>query len=156
MDSVSSKRKPVVRLTVSERVELVELFFSSGKNHSRAVNLFNERHRDRAPITRMTLKKLMKKFQSTGAVTDVKPPGRPRSATSDVAVYDVLRNIERSPRKGIRCIAQECHTSHASVLRILKRHSYRPYKERRLQELRCTDPDRRLNFCSLFVDHVNV
>ena len=144
------------RLTIEERVELIKLFFANQEDLTMTMKAFNNQHEMRNPISRNSVKNLIDKFKSTGSVQDKKRTGRHKTQTDESHAYEVLQHVRRSPHKSTRKISQECNMSQSSVLRILHENSFRPFKVVPLQELYLSDPVRRLQFCSWFLEHCDV
>lgn len=149
--SVSSNK-----LTIRERIEIVDLYFKNECNAAKVAKVFNNEHSQRPRIWKSTVCRLIRKFQQTGSVCDKKSTGRRRTATSDISIFNLLDRVEASPMKSIRKLAQECNTSRSTVHRILQENKYRPYKVKHLQMLHAGDTEKRMRFCDWFLNHGEV
>lgn len=145
-----------LRLTMDQRHELIEIYCSCGKNISKTVNIFSERHCERIPVTWLSVQRLIKKYYSTHSLENQKYPGKPRIVTEGAPALDVLNKVRQNTTSSIRQLARECVISRSSVHRILKRNNLQPYKEKRVQVLKSTDPAQRNDFCTWFLNKVDV
>lgn len=146
----------MARRTIQERIDVLQLFYALNKTPEETARLYNAQHEGRIPMRGNTLRMLIKRFEQTGSVHDRKRPGRPPTKTDEVTAYEVLNATRRSPKKSIRRLAQQCSTSSASVHRILKANKFKSYIERHVQILRSNDTNRRYEFVSYFLDHIDV
>ena len=133
-------------LTIEERIEVILLV---GNRSTRdAADLFNQNHPEREPISFSCVAKLLRKFKETGSVHDKPRCGPPRRVNDEDTGTAVLGAFSRSPKRSIRCMSAEINISKSSIHRILKLHSWHPYKLHLMQKLSEDDPDRRTEFCS--------
>ncbi|KAJ8962824.1 hypothetical protein NQ318_001224 [Aromia moschata] len=102
------------------------------------------------PITQSTVSKIEFKFRETGDVKDLPKSGRPK-ITQDKKIYIVL-SMEENPQSTSTLVASENEVSQTTVLRILRKENYHPYKLQLVQELNEDDPDRRLQFCETMMN----
>ncbi|KAJ8956331.1 hypothetical protein NQ318_015069 [Aromia moschata] len=83
--------------------------------------------------------------QETGHVKDLPKSGRPK-ITQDKKI-DIVLSMEENPQSTSTLVASENEVSQTTVLFILRKENYHPYKFQLVQELNEDDPDRRLQFC---------
>ncbi|KAJ8955433.1 hypothetical protein NQ318_003531, partial [Aromia moschata] len=121
----------MAHLTVT-RIEI--LIFIKIRTQQEVCNLFNSKYPDN-PITQSTVSKIESKFRETGDVKDLAKLGRPK-ITQDKNI-DIVLSMEENPQ-----------ISQTTVLRILRKENYHPYKLQLVQELNEDDPDRRLHVLS--------
>jgi len=88
-----------IRLTTAQKVDCVKTFYRNNAHVTAAAEV-SERHG--RPILRQTVARLVAKFETTGSVDDLKPPGRPRTQRTDAQMAALLKRVENSPRKSIR------------------------------------------------------
>ena len=143
-------------LTNTERVELVYLYGANNRSLSGTARAFNERHPHRSPIYPSTVAQLIKRFERTFSVSNIKCASRKRKTTDDIAAVNIIENVERTPKISIRRLARECKTSSYAVGRVLKEHKYRPFKEKQVQILHKDDAENRLSFCRWFLGRGDV
>ncbi|KAJ8951166.1 hypothetical protein NQ318_021610 [Aromia moschata] len=86
--------------------------------------------------------------RETGDVKDLPKSGRPK-ITQDKKI-DIVLSMEENPQSTSTLVASENEVSQTTVLRILRKENYHPYKFQLVQELKEDDPDRRLQFCIPF------
>ncbi|KAJ8955020.1 hypothetical protein NQ318_000452 [Aromia moschata] len=63
-----------------------------------------------------------------------------------------LLSMEENPQSTCTPVASENEVSETTVLRILRKENYHPYKFQLVQELNEDDPDRRLQFCETMMN----
>lgn len=103
------------------------------------------------PPHRDTIRVLMKKFEQSGSVLDIDPPGRPVSVTDQAAKDEVSSALQKEPRTSIRKMSTDSGISRSSVRRIYKSMGFKPYIPRLVQELNEDDFDRRIEYCETFL-----
>ncbi|KAJ8961829.1 hypothetical protein NQ318_021444 [Aromia moschata] len=98
------------------------------------------------PITQSTASKIESKFRETGDVKDLPKSRRPK-ITPDKKI-DIVLSMEENPQSTSTLVASENEVSQTTVLRILRKENYHPYKFQLVQELNEDDHDRdrRLQF----------
>lgn len=137
----------MARLTERERIEILMMvgYGDRIRSHEEACNLFNEEHPDRPPIARSTVSRLVSKFLETGSVKDVSRQGRPK--INDETKLNVLLAVQENAHSSTREIGLNNNVHHSTVVKLLKKEKYYPYKVHLLHELNETDADHRLQFC---------
>ena len=96
-----------------------------------------------------TVFKIARKFEITGSVQDIKPPGRPSSERTEENIDYVMSSIVDSSRKSISQISHETLISPTTVFRILKNDMNRkPYRPTRVCMLK--DEDYPLRYPQIF------
>ena len=147
----------MAHLSEKQRIEILMIYgYGDRRRTQREVcNVFNEVYPD-TPVSQAAVCQLVRKFQETGSVKDVKRTGRPKSATNVEKALDVLLAIEEAPKVSTREIAENLEISHTSVFRILKEEKFRPYKLQLIHELNEDDFDRRMEFCEQMMERCNV
>ncbi|KAJ8949830.1 hypothetical protein NQ318_000529, partial [Aromia moschata] len=106
-------------------------------------NLFNAKYPDN-PITQSTVSKIESKFRETGDVKDLPKSGHPK-ITQDKKI-DIMLSMEENPQSTSILVASENEVSQTTVIRILRKENYHPYKFQLVQELNQDEPDWRLQF----------
>lgn len=142
-----------MRLSLAERVELVQTFEACGKNASVTARKFTELRPGRRQLSRNTVISTIRKFEKTGSVAHAPGAGRPVTKTSEECAQLVVESIRRCPNNSIQQIAQETNISKASVFRILKKKGYKSYIAQNVQRFRPGDAVKRLDFCNWFYHH---
>lgn len=116
------------------------------RSHVEVCTLFNNEHPNREPITRSTVTKIYLKFRNSGHVKDINRSGRPKVATEDKKL-DILLTLTENPHAATRQLALDNDLSQGTVLNILHKEKFHPYKIKLIQELFEDDFDRRIQFC---------
>lgn len=138
----------MVRLTETERIEILMMigYGERRRTHDEVCALFNAERPNRENITRTTVTKIYRKFRDVGHVKDLQRSGRPKVTTED-KVLDVLLTINENPHSSTRQLALDNNISQGTVLNILHKEKFHPYKVKLVQELSEDDFDRRVQFC---------
>ncbi|CAF3328987.1 unnamed protein product [Rotaria sp. Silwood2] len=103
------------------------------------------------PPDRKTITSLMHKFEQTGSVFNIDPPGRPVSVTDQATKDEVSSILKKEPQTSIRRMSTDSNISMASVRRMYKSMGFKPYVPRLIHELNEDDFDRRLEYCDTFL-----
>lgn len=103
------------------------------------------------PPDRKTIRSLLNKFEQTGSVLNIDPPGRPVSVTDEDAKDKVLSVLEREPQTSPRRMSVELNVSRSSIQRIYKSLGFKPYIPRLVHALNEDDYDRRVEYCETFL-----
>lgn len=76
-----------MRLTIQQRIELVELYYEKGRSPTDAIRAYCRINNVRRICDRKTVEDLIKKFKETGSVHDAPRKGRP--TISDDTVMEI-------------------------------------------------------------------
>jgi transposase len=132
------------RLTKDEKVEII-LLCGKISSFREVAKMFNEKYLGKK-VTHASVSRLLKKFKDTGSVLDVRKQ-KTRKATNEEMSQLVINRMLCTPKASSRNVARSFQISQRSVLRILKREKFHPFKLQYKQKLTGDDPDRRLEFC---------
>ncbi|KAJ8961900.1 hypothetical protein NQ318_021518 [Aromia moschata] len=135
----------MAHLTVTQRIEIL-IFIGCGnktRTQQEVCNLFNAKYSDN-PITQSIVSKIESKFRETGDVKNLPKSGHPKM-TQDKKI-DIVLSMEENLQSTSTLVASENEVSQTTVLRILRKENYHPYKFQLVQELNEDDPDRQLQF----------
>ncbi|EFN89264.1 hypothetical protein EAI_01596, partial [Harpegnathos saltator] len=111
--------------------------------------------------SKSTVQYTVTRLLETGTVQDRPRSGRPKSATNDDMSLDVLLSFQENPHTSVPRTAQAISklTAHdisqGSILNILKKHKYHPYKTVITQELMEDDFNRRIQFCEEMMNQID-
>jgi hypothetical protein len=92
-----------------------------------------------------------KRFEETGSVCNLPTSGRRKSVVTEQNEMAVATALIQSPHKSKRKGSSELGISRTSYQRILKHLKLKPYRPRLLHALHLDDPDRRVEFCELYL-----
>lgn len=147
----------MVHLNDSERIEILMIlgYGDRRRSYSEVVNIFNEIHPAREPISKSAVAKTFKRFRDTGGVRERPKSGRPKRVTNEENSLNVMLNLVENPKTSVRELALNNDMSRRSVQRILKSGKYHPYKIQLLQELSEDDFDRRTEFCEIMTERID-
>lgn len=134
-------------LSEKDRIEILMMYGYGERRRTttEVCALFNEAHQDRPPIVRSTVTKIIKKFSQHGHVRDLPKTGQKQ--INEDKELEILLGVAENPNVSSRQIALNANLSHTSVLTILHKHKFHPYKVTLTQELSEDDFDRRVEFC---------
>ncbi|KAJ4441042.1 hypothetical protein ANN_10891 [Periplaneta americana] len=117
------------RLTFEQRKCILKWFMRFDRPNAVEVQRQWRREYETEPPTRLTIKRLIDKFEAHGTIRGIHKgrSGRPRTATSPASSALVLERFVTSPQKsGTQC-AREVAISSTSVRRILKAAKWKVY-----------------------------
>ncbi|EFN76733.1 hypothetical protein EAI_04129, partial [Harpegnathos saltator] len=123
-------------------------------SYQEVADLFNATHPDRNHISKSIVQYTVTRFLETGTVQDRPRSGRPKSATNDMSL-DVLLSFQENPHTSVPRKAQAHDISQGSILNILKKHKYHPYKIVIAHDLMKDDFDRRIQFCKEIMNRID-
>lgn len=147
-----------MELTNQQKSYLVELYFSIKPTCERSLRRAFQEKFPEVDFSMRLVRRLAKKFQSSGSICNVKPSGRPRSVRSSENVDKVKREMIKQPENSVRNMQltlrkQGIDISVASVGRIMKDSKFKGYKFDFGQELNELDFPQRVVFCNWFIHH---
>jgi hypothetical protein len=131
-----------------EKRDILECYIRNNKNAVRAANEYFDRYFDRRQPSLPTFKRLYDNLGNYGSFTQ--PKNYPNIRINEAAEVNVLANINQNPRISTREVAEEAGTSQRTVVRVLKKHKFHPYRLSVSQTLHPEDPEKRVNFCAWF------
>lgn len=138
--------------TKEERIFLV---FHNCQSLKQIAESFSNKFPNRPVPSQSTISRLLKKFNETGSVQNLKKSRRNKPATGEELETAVLARVSLSPMdSSIRKISRECGISHTSVLKILKKNRLHPYKMKILHSLHEGDAIRRQDMANWFLDEI--
>lgn len=104
-------------------------------SYQETCDLFNTTFNERNSISKSTVIRTIHRFIETGGVKDRPLGGRLKSVSNDEKSADILQSFIETPNTSTRKVAIENEVSQISVLNILKRHKFHPYKMHYVQEI---------------------
>lgn len=143
-----------MRLTERERIEILIMIGCGDRmrTQEQVCDFFNK-YPNREPISQSAVSKIERKFRETGSVKDVPKSGRKQ--TSEDKKLDVLLTFQENPHTSSRQVGLDNNMDHTTVLKILKKEKWHPYKVHLVQELLEDDFDRRVEFCENIMEKCN-
>ncbi|KYN28356.1 hypothetical protein ALC57_02225 [Trachymyrmex cornetzi] len=118
------------------------------RSYAHVTELFNQTFRnENNGIFKITVIRIVQRFEETGFVKDRNRQGRPAIATNPDKRLNVLQSFIEDPRNSVHKVAQQHDINPMSVHKILKKEKFHPYKIHLAQELCEDDFDRRIEFC---------
>jgi hypothetical protein len=140
------------QFNIADRVAIIRSYYEL-KNAEEVRRRWSASGMSPAPAA-TTVRDLVKKFEQTGSVLDVKHTGRPQSVRTDELRGNIAASLERSPQKSTRRLSAELGCSHVTVYRALKDMNYHPFRPRLVHGLLEDDPLQRVEFCERFMNMV--
>lgn len=131
-----------------DKAAMIELFMKSNENYANFCRMWRKKYGKHAsPPCTKTLKRMVQGFRNGNLGRKKKD----QSAVTKEAMTRVLVHVKTNPRDSIRRIGQVLDLSAASVHRILRTDlKMRPYRIRRIFELKAADPPERIRFAEKF------
>lgn len=137
----------MVRLTLEQRIKVIELYFKNDDSLVLTRRAFCRHFDIRNGPSDSTILRLVIKFRDTGSVHDLGRPGRPQSIRTEEAVERVQTSVEEDQQTSIRRRSSELHIAKSSLHRILKADlGLFPYKVQVAHALQPDDCQRRLEY----------
>lgn len=135
-----------MNLSEEDRIEILKMVGYGDRTRTtvEVCALFNGTHQDR-PIVRSTVSKIISKYRQHGHVRNLPRTGRKR--INEDAQLDILLRMRDNPHSASRQVGSDMNLSHSTVLNVLHRNGFHPYKVILTQELSQDDFDRRVEFC---------
>lgn len=130
-----------------EKRDIVECYIRCNKNAVRSANYYFERYFDRRQPSLQTFKRYYDNLGIYGSFTKPKNENR---VINEAAEVNVLASVNQNPRVSTREIAEEAGTSQRTVVRVLHKHKFHPYKLSVSQTLHPGDDELRVEFCTWF------
>ena len=125
-------------------------------NNEESRRLFLERFKKEAP-SRQLISYWKSKLLETGTLVQDRPrSGRPVTASGDGSRMAVVNAVNEDPQISTRRLSDDLDISRTSVMRILKKEGYHPYKPHYSQFLQDGDDDRRTQFCEVMIERSNL
>jgi transposase len=109
-------------------------------------------HDERVP-SRQTIHSVVNKLREMGLLIDKKQKHK-RCVLTEEKLDDIGARLEHTPRKSLKCLAQETGVSKSSARMATQLLKLRPYKTTVLNALQLHDPASRVHFCSWFLQSV--
>lgn len=137
------------RYTKEQRVVIVKTHYKNGECYAETVRKLRGIFGRRKAPNLSTVQRLIKKFEETASLLDVKSSGRPRATRSIENVAVVRDSVDVSPGKSIRRRSQQLAIPRSTMQRILKNDLHlNAYKIQLTQELKPCDHLKRREFVS--------
>lgn len=133
-----------------ECVDAIQAYFECGKNSAAALRLYGNRFPDRLRPSADKFGRLVRNLRNFGSFK--KPKINARVIQNQNLELSVLLYVEENPNTSTREIAHYMQVSHSTVQYILKKHKFFPYKPRKVHALGENDPQRRVQFCTVFMN----
>jgi hypothetical protein len=138
----------IVRYTLEQRVFLYDTYVTYGSTWKR-----RRKFRDERVPSRQTIHNLVNKLRIKGLSIEQKQKHKRRVLTEE-KLDDIVAKLKHTPRKSLKCLAQETGVSKSSArtaTQLLKR---RPYRTTVIHALQPRDSASRVRFCSWFLQFV--
>lgn len=141
------------RLKVSERIEIVELYYENGRSASIVQRKWSTKYGRHCRIPeRRTINNIVKRFQETGSVLERHRSGRPSNETDAGTVKElILENPSSSLRQISKQVGCSVSFAHNVCRRMMKLY---PYRVQLRHALKPDDQSHRVLFCQWVRDMV--
>ncbi|CAG9839786.1 unnamed protein product [Diabrotica balteata] len=98
------------------------------RSYCEVANLLNNTFPNRSPIHKTTVQKTVQRFKESGEVKDRYKSGRPKRVMSDNKALDIIQSFVEEPHTSSRKVAQVHDVGRSSVLCVLRKNKFKPYK----------------------------
>lgn len=145
------------RLSVAQRVQVVKAYYENGHSNKSAFRALRTVFGPHNRPSESAIGKIVRKFEDTGSVANVKTVNRVRPRRSDENIASVREDVTEHPNTSLRRRAQHLNLRKTTLYRILKNDlSLYPYKIQLTQEIKPRDHLKRLNFANWIQDQMQV
>lgn len=140
-------------ITLQQRIYVVQTYYEN----QRSIKNTYRKIRDFFGVSKRphenSIRNLIKKFEETGSVENIKPPGRPRNVRTSENIAIVSESVVSEPTMSIPRRSQELDISSTSLWRILHLDLHlHPYKIQLTQELKPIDHFQRRRFVNWMLE----
>lgn len=132
-------------LTKEERIYLIKCYGIGNVSYQYAIDVFHEKFPN-TPVSKKALRRLLKKFNETGSVMNVKKPKK-KYDQNDAATVLAIGSVLDNPKLSLRNRAQTVDLSKSELHTIFKENKIIPFKPKIRHTLEPGDEERRLEFC---------
>lgn len=132
-----------------EKRDMIECYILCRKNSVRAAQQYFEQFFDRRQPSLPTFKRL---YDNLGEYGSFSKPINSIGGTNEEAEVNVLACVQQNASVSTREIEAQVGVSQRTVVRVLKKHRYRPYKLATAQTLHPDDYNKRLAYCTWFIN----
>lgn len=138
-----------------EKWDMIVCFIQTGENAEAASNLYYERYPERRQPFRDIFARLRRNLIDGGQFEKKRPKLYESNRDKEFDEVVVLGAVENNPKTSTRNLKILTGLPRTSVRRILKKHKFKPYRTRRVHQLRPGDFERRMVFCQWFLERCN-
>jgi hypothetical protein len=133
-----------------ECVDMIQTYFECGSSSARALRRYRNRFPDRVLPSVDKFQRLVRNLRNYGSFK--KPRKTAREIQDEDLELNVLLHVEENPNTSTREIAHHLQVSQQTVQHILNKHNFFPYIPRKVHALYENDPQRRIEFCTYFIN----
>lgn len=145
----------MVQLTLAEKIEILRL--ARNRSTRATATEFNRIHPNRErPLAHCTVARILAQVERTGSVDPQKKIYPHSFSNSRENIEQVKRYFVDHPHASTRDAGHFFRIHHSTVLRILHRMGFFPYKQRVHQEIYDHDMENRLNFCRQLLARIRI
>jgi hypothetical protein len=131
-------------------VDMIQVYFECRNNAAAALRLYGNRFPDRMLPSADKFRRLVQNSRNFGSFK--KPKRNTREIQDEDLELNVLLYVEEHPDTSTREIVFHMQLAHSTVQYIIKKHNFFPYKPRKVHALGANDPQRRVRFCTFFLN----
>ena len=136
----------------NEEIAYVVAFAVAHENCEEARRLFEDKYGRAAPPVR-TIRDWRTRFIQTLSVLPRSHAGdQSKRRVSEEKQAEIVGAFGDDPTTSQRKVAIQCETSLSTVNRVLKKQEIRPWKFTVVQEMKDTDPEKRVDFCNYVLE----
>ena len=135
------------RYTVIQRLEIIKIYYKNNESVRETFRALREIYGRHNRPTELAIRNLIKKFESTGSVCDVKHPTRQKRKRTQENIDAVNESVSEEPELSITRRSQRLGLSYGTTWNILHKDlSFKAYKIQLTQEIKPNDHLLRRNF----------
>ena len=141
---------------LNELIDMIYVLGEAGKNPLLAQRIYRMKYPERRIPTAVGFRNVMDRLDSSGSIKYSKREVVNKKAANEDNELEILLNIQENPQVGSRTLATLCNTSKSTVNRTTNKYKYHPYHIELYQELREEDFERRIQFCNIITQQLQV
>lgn len=139
-----------LRFSHEEKVDMIETYFKENRNAEDALRTYENKFPERVQPSQRLFRSLVINLLNHGSFNQP----RPEKYNLDNEERDnrVLEYVQENPKTSTRIAQREVDVPKTTILRILNKNNYYPYKPTIVQTLVPEDVNRRMTFCEWYIE----
>ena len=143
------------RLSNAERAFVLKRYHVSGGKYGIICHDFRQQF-GKKPPSRLSVDRIIRKFDETSSIVDLPRCGRPRTSRSEKNIAQVAELFEDNPTLSLRKAVSATDIARSSLYRIVRSDlKLKPFRLSSMHAIHGDDAQKRLEFCRWFLSEVD-
>ena len=143
------------RLSNAERAFVLKRYHVSGGKYGIICHDFRQQF-GKKPPSRLSVDRIIRKFDETSSIVDLPRCGRPRTSRSEKNIAQVAELFEDNPTLSLRKAVSATDIARSSLYRIVRSDlKLKPFRSSSMHAIHNDDAQKRLEFCRWFLSEVD-